>query len=380
MRPILGTLTLVLTASLSAQPVVPAQQTWAQLKAGDFRQQGSSCMKDTLGLGAGAGHWFTSRWGGEADLLDGPLKSRLGLPSAREQHFLGSALFSLAPELSLEGTPWVPYLRAGLGLARIGSPYSLSDHATTRLAFHGGIGVQRFFGEHGLASLEARALGIETSTRRTEYQGLLGLGWRWGAPVPVKVSAPVAPAPVVIPPPAPQPPVVVAPPPAPVPPPPPPPAPEPPKPEPPPAKIILDEALLHFANDQAVLPAEAVEAIRAVAKSLKGYAGSYDLRVTGHTSSIGAKAHNKALSLKRAQAVAEVLVAEGLPKDRIATAGMGPEQPIADNATKAGQAKNRRVEIDVKAAGVEVKRTETAVHDPSEAPRKQPAKRKPGKP
>jgi len=179
--------------------------------------------------------------------------------------------------------------------------------------------------------------------------------------VPPPAPAPAAPAPVAVPEPAPLPP---------------PPAPAPPKaPEPPPSKIILDEALLHFANNQAVLPPEAVEAIRTVAKSLKAYTGAYDLTVTGHTSSLGGKAYNKALSLSRAKAVAEILVAEGIPVDRVKTAGMGPDQPLADNKTREGQAKNRRVEIDVKALGVEVKRTETAIHDPAEAAKKKPAKR-----
>ena len=96
--------------------------------------------------------------------------------------------------------------------------------------------------------------------------------------------------------------------------------------------------------------------------------------VTGHTSSLGGRAYNKALSLKRANAVAQVLIAEGIAAERVKTEGLGPDQPIAENKTKAGQARNRRVEIEVKAAGVEVKRTETDIFDPAAPVKKKPVK------
>jgi outer membrane protein OmpA-like peptidoglycan-associated protein len=363
MRILTSLIALLVATGLSAEAIGPAPQKWIQLKGAFLKPDGCNCLKDAVGIGAGAGQWFTSRWGTEVDFLDATLKSRHGVARADEKHLLGSALFNLNPE----GTQWFPYLRAGIGVARIGAPYSLEPDAATRFAYHGGIGVQRFFSTHGLGSLEARSVTLDTRIRRTEYQGLLGLGYRWGAPLAAVVPVP-APAPepevVVVAPPVPQPPPVVAPP-APAPVPPPPPAVPVQVQAPPPAKIILDEALLHFANAQAVLPPDAVEAIRGVAASLKGYAGTYDLVVTGHTSSLGGKAYNKALSLRRAKAVAAVLIAEGIPADKVSTVGMGPDQPIAENKTKAGQARNRRVEIDVKAAGVEVKRTETEVFDPA---------------
>ena len=72
---------------------------------------------------------------------------------------------------------------------------------------------------------------------------------------------------------------------------------------------------------------------------------------------------DRSLGKRRADAVAKILVEEGLPAASVQTKGVGPDQPIADNKTKAGQAKNRRVEIDVKVQGqeVEVRKTETAV-------------------
>ena len=69
--------------------------------------------------------------------------------------------------------------------------------------------------------------------------------------------------------------------------------------------------------------------------------------VLGHSDSTGTAAANKALSDKRAQAVAAQLRARGVSAARIATRGHAASYPIADNATEEGRAMNRRVEIKV---------------------------------
>ena len=67
----------------------------------------------------------------------------------------------------------------------------------------------------------------------------------------------------------------------------------------------------------------------------------------GHTDWIGTKEYNQKLSVRRAEAVKAYLVSKGIEKNRIYTEGKGKTQPVADNRTAEGRAKNRRVEVEV---------------------------------
>ena len=67
----------------------------------------------------------------------------------------------------------------------------------------------------------------------------------------------------------------------------------------------------------------------------------------GHTDSVGTDAYNQRLSVRRAEAVKAYLVSKGIERNRVYTEGKGEKQPVADNKTAEGRAKNRRVEIEV---------------------------------
>lgn len=68
---------------------------------------------------------------------------------------------------------------------------------------------------------------------------------------------------------------------------------------------------------------------------------------TGHTDARGSDAYNQKLSVKRADAVKTYLAGKGIEATRIYTEGKGEAQPVADNKSDDGRAKNRRVEIEV---------------------------------
>jgi len=69
--------------------------------------------------------------------------------------------------------------------------------------------------------------------------------------------------------------------------------------------------------------------------------------VNGHTDSTGSLQHNQDLSQRRAMSVADYLGTQGIDPRRVSAVGFGPSQPIASNATEAGRAQNRRVEIQI---------------------------------
>ncbi|MFN7957721.1 MAG: OmpA family protein [Holophagaceae bacterium] len=358
--------------------VLQAQQgqAWVAGHLGGTRFGNGSSLKDQLHLGAGVGHWYTDLLGLDLRVLrtDIQPKNIPGADKSQEIHLLASGLLNLRPGAS----NWYPYLSGGVGATNIGSPFSGKSDSTTKYNYHGGLGVMGKLADSLMLDFSGKAVRVGPHMdARTEFLATLGLGYTWGG----RKAAPApAPAPALAPVPKPEPkPEPVAPPP------PPPPAPEPPKevvkpvppppPPPPPAKIVLDEAVLHFANGKAELGPDAKAAIKKVADGLKAYPGEYSLVVSGHTSSVGGKVLNRSLSKLRADAVANVLIESGVAASRVSTVGLGPDKPIADNKTKEGQAKNRRVEIDVKVkdAKAEVRKTETGVVEvtlPAPSPRK----------
>jgi len=100
----------------------------------------------------------------------------------------------------------------------------------------------------------------------------------------------------------------------------------------------------NFAFDKATLTPAGRELVAAAAGILKQNP-STRVSVDGHTDSIGSDAYNQRLSERRARAVADALVADGIARSRLHVQGFGESKPVADNATAEGRAKNRRVEI-----------------------------------
>jgi outer membrane protein OmpA-like peptidoglycan-associated protein len=84
--------------------------------------------------------------------------------------------------------------------------------------------------------------------------------------------------------------------------------------------------------------------LNSVATVLKKY-NKTSITIVGFTDNLGSDGYNQILSEKRARSVGDYLVSQGISPARIFTQGMGKRYPIASNATEAGRAKNRRVEI-----------------------------------
>jgi hypothetical protein len=101
---------------------------------------------------------------------------------------------------------------------------------------------------------------------------------------------------------------------------------------------------INFDVDKWTIRAESQPTIENVAKMLKDNP-DLNLTIAGHTDSSGTWAYNKTLSENRAKAVLQALVSKGIATSRLSSVGYGQDKPIADNASEAGKAKNRRVEL-----------------------------------
>ena len=108
----------------------------------------------------------------------------------------------------------------------------------------------------------------------------------------------------------------------------------------------LNMQIINFDTASTHIP-EANKSILDQAAALMKRAPQVKLTVKGHTDAVGHAATNKTLSQKRAQAVVDYLVKQGVDPAQLQAVGYGQEQPIADNSTANGQFKNRRIEFEV---------------------------------
>jgi OOP family OmpA-OmpF porin len=124
-------------------------------------------------------------------------------------------------------------------------------------------------------------------------------------------------------------------------------------PPPPPPPVIMYEkttmsATTLFDFDKAVLKEEGKVALHELDDDIKAKGAKVvDIDVIGHTDSTGPEDYNMDLSVRRAQAVADYIISEGIDASIIDVSGEGESNPIASNDTREGRAENRRVDIHV---------------------------------
>ena len=182
-----------------------------------------------------------------------------------------------------------------------------------------GAGVKYYFAENFFARAGVEA-DYKLDNGRWDYAPSVGLGVNFGgggkpAPAPVPAPEPVAEAPV----------------------------------EAPVAEVVRVELDVKFDFDKSVVKPNSYADIKNLADFMKQYPQTTTV-VEGHTDSVGPDAYNQKLSERRANAVKQVLVNQyGVGANRVNSVGYGESRPVADNATEAGRAVNRRVEAQVEA-------------------------------
>ncbi len=255
---------------------------------------------------------------------------------------MANAVIDLIPNSRI-----VPYAGLGVGGAHLDidnlgiGGTTMRDEATT-VAYQGLLGASyaltpalllsldyRYFRTHGAEFDTAAGLDIETDF--ASHNLLLGIRYQFGAPVtpaePVSGVASTAPRPE----PKPETATESA------------PAPEP-TPEPESLQDIQRSYLVFFDWDSATVTAEAEQVVVSAATTAYAYSVT-EILLAGHTDSSGAKRYNENLSRRRADAVATILMREGVPATSIMLVARGEEEPLVQTANDVREPQNRRVEI-----------------------------------
>jgi outer membrane protein OmpA-like peptidoglycan-associated protein len=111
--------------------------------------------------------------------------------------------------------------------------------------------------------------------------------------------------------------------------------------------LVNFESQLLFDTGSSQLQPGAYDRLRSLARTLNNYPQS-QVTVKGHTDSTGGERFNQKLSEERADRVRQFLVSEGVASSRVQSIGYGQSMPVASNATEAGRAQNRRVEVEIR--------------------------------
>ncbi|MEN6623200.1 MAG: OmpA family protein [Smithella sp.] len=297
---------------------------------GGYTFEGNENTDTSMVYGLRAGYNFTKNWGVEGFFNYAPahLKEAIGGDDSLKLYGYGvEALYHFMPEKRL-----VPFLAVGAGGTHYSQPDGIESNNKFTLDYGAGL---KFFLTDWLA---LRADVRHVLPLNDRYNNLLytfGINFAFGGAKKVAETVQEQPAQQAPPPP---PPVEK-------------PAPkEEMKPEAQAEPEILEKGRttlnVQFDTGKAIIKKSSYKDIDKLVDVMKNYP---DLNVTieGHTDNVGKAAGNKKLSQKRADAVKAYMVKQGIDTKRVTAKGYGSEKPIASNATKAGKAKNRRVEAAV---------------------------------
>lgn len=108
--------------------------------------------------------------------------------------------------------------------------------------------------------------------------------------------------------------------------------------------LVMED--IHFESNSALLTYDSQDALYVLQKYLELHPTA-KIEVSGHTDNVGSHDNNMSLSLERAKAIQNFLSEHGIEYHRVKTIGHGEMKPIADNSTREGQKKNRRIEVKI---------------------------------
>ena len=228
-----------------------------------------------------------------------------GRAISNDQQGIGqaAALVNLLYDFSF-GWPVTPYIGAGAGVAFVDSDNTLGS---TQFAYQGIVGLGWNASPNFRINLDGRYYGTSnpsvagTTWNNNNFSVMLGLTLKFGASAPPPPPPVAAPAPVTT-------------------------------------------YMVFFDFDRSNLSDTALSTIRQAAGAYKTK-GSARVTATGHTDRAGPDAYNMALSLRRANAVKDALVREGVPATAISVVGRGESMPLVQTADGVREPQNRRVEI-----------------------------------
>ncbi|UCF69634.1 MAG: OmpA family protein [Acidobacteriota bacterium] len=110
-------------------------------------------------------------------------------------------------------------------------------------------------------------------------------------------------------------------------------------------KTMLTNRECVFDLDRTEIKPDGARALEGLVSRITGLGKLVFIEIQGHTDATGNPAYNKALGLKRAEAVRDFLHEKGVPLNLMSVISYGESRPIADNSTRAGRSANRRVEV-----------------------------------